>query len=289
MFRYVLLTLLLIFGLWLILAPFLEKTVSINDSTRVCLVTGVSSGIGLEIAKKMVKKGWRVIGIARRQNKLDSITKLLGDRNFIPFACDVSLSDQVHKISEEIRTKGLKPTLFFLNAGAGEIESLYKISLEKHRKFFNVNYFGVVGWVEEWLSQVKNYGGGTFVATSSITSLFAPPGSAAYSASKAAVNLCFQAWRLQYLNENIGFSLVLPGPIDTEMLKSGASLPFVQKPDETADYIVEEIFKGAKYIYPSWFYSVILRLIGFLPDRVLLKLLSYSESSLPQRTLTVTP
>ena len=87
---------------------------------------------------------------------------------------------------------------------------------------FATNYFGTIAWVEEWLLSVKQLGSGTFVATSSVVALLAIPGSDAYAASKIALVHCFDLFNRQYLHDNIGFSVVLPGPTDTEMLK-GAS------------------------------------------------------------------
>lgn len=97
----------------------------------------------------------------------------------------------------------------------------------------------------------------------------------AYDASKRAIVHCFDGLRRRYLYDNIGFSVVLPGPTDTEMLKGAGAkqLPFIHKPDDEAQYIIEHVFAGEKQIEPSWFYSIALRLIGLLPDAVAVKLL----------------
>jgi short-subunit dehydrogenase len=86
---------------------------------------------------------------------------------------------------------------------------------------------------------------------------------------------CFDALRRQYLYDNINFSVVLPGPIDTEMLKGPGAheLPFIHKAEDDARYIVEQVFAGKKQIEPSWFYSVYLRLLSYLPDSLLIKML----------------
>jgi 3-hydroxy acid dehydrogenase / malonic semialdehyde reductase len=261
-----------IIGAWYFIMPLFDRIPPINESTKTCLVTGASSGIGAAISSEMVKRGWKVIGIARRKDKLEELTKKLG-QEFIPFVCDVSQSSQIHLTSEEIKKQNLKPSLFFLNAGTGLIEPSNKLSQQIHVDTFNTNYFGVIGWVEEWINDIKNFGGGTFVATSSVASLFATPSSASYSASKAAINKCFQSLRLQYLNDNIGFSIVLPGPVATDMLKGGEKLPFIHTPEQEATYIVKQVFKRNKQIEPSWFYSCLLRILNWLPDRLVLKVL----------------
>ncbi|MFA6991597.1 MAG: SDR family oxidoreductase [Candidatus Babeliales bacterium] len=262
----------------------IDKPAPINMATKTCLVTGASSGIGLELSREMVKRGWNVIGIARREDKLRALEHELGTNNFgtndsgsqafIPFVCDVGNREQVHTISETIKAMGLKPTLFFLNAGTGELENKWKVSTDIHQQTFATNYFGTIAWIEEWLSSVKQFGGGTFVATSSIAAIMAMPGTTAYATSKIALVHCFDSLRRQYLYDNIGFITVLPGPTDTEMLKGAGAknMPFIHKADDEARYIIDQVFAGKKRIEPSWFYSCMLRILNWLPDKIALKL-----------------
>jgi 3-hydroxy acid dehydrogenase / malonic semialdehyde reductase len=243
---------------------------SIDQTTKTCLVTGASSGIGREISREMIKRGWKVIGIARREEKLKELAQGLGSV-FIPYTCDVSIPEQIHEVSSAIKKQQLKPTLFFLNAGTGSADIKFQPMLTKHKKTFDTNYFGTIAWVDEWINDVKVFGGGTFVATSSVMALFGnTPG---YCASKAAINACFKALRLQYYYENIGFVIVMPGPVATDMLKTPRPLPFTHKPADDAKYIVEQVFKGKKQIEPSWFYSIVLRVLNWLPDSVAVKIL----------------
>lgn len=257
-----------------ILLSLFDREVPINQSSKTCLVTGASSGIGAEISREMVRRGWKVIGVARRESKLKELENELGTQLFIPVVCDVGNKKQIHDVSESIKAMGLKPTLFFLNAGTGELEQKWQNFADMHQRTFATNYFGTIAWVEEWLLSVKQFGGGTFVATASVAALLATPGSAAYATSKAALVHCFESFRRQYLYDNIGFSVVLPGPTDTEMLKGDVkNLPFVHHADEEARYIVDGVLAGKKRIEPSWFYSSMLRILSWLPDNIILKLL----------------
>ena len=253
----------------------LDHKVPINQSTRTCLVTGASSGIGYEIAQEMVKRGWKVIGVARRSELLNKLQQKLGEQAFIPVVCDVANLDQVYAVSEKIKAQKLNPTLFFLNAGMGELKQKWDFSVVDHQRTFATNYFGTIAWIKEWLLPVKKCGGGTFVAISSVDALLATPNSEAYATSKRALVHCFDALRRQYLYDNIGFSIVLPGPVATEMLKGQGAhqLPFIHKAEDEARYIVKQVFAGKKQVEPSWFYSVYLRLLGWLPDSLLLRAL----------------
>ena len=255
-----------------LIVPVFDRVPVINESTKTCLVTGASSGIGLEISRDMIKRGWSVVGVARREEVLKDVLVRLGS-SFIPYVCDVSDVGQVAATSQEIKRQGLRPTLFFLNTGTGNVEEKYEPFVQEHKKIFNTNYFGTVAWVEEWVAEVKKYGGGTFVSTSSVSSLFAMPGSAGYSASKSALNACFQSFRLQYRRDGIGFVLVLPGPVKTGMLKVKKPMPFTHSPANEAKYIIKQVFNREKQIEPSWFYSFVMRMFSWLPDALLERLL----------------
>lgn len=242
---------------------------SINQTTKTCVVTGVSSGIGAEIAREMVKKGWTVIGVARREEKLKHLAHELGDR-FIFYVCDVGSLEQVHFVCQEIKKQQLKPTLFFLNAGMGDSEPAFKPFFEEHKQIFATNYFGVIAWVDEWINEVKAYGGGTFVATSSVASLFSGPWATGYGASKAALNACFRSLQLKYARDDIGFVVVLPGPVQTDLLKIDKPLPFTHQPSDEARYIIKQVFNGKSHIEPSWIYAWVFRLLSVIPDTVVM-------------------
>lgn len=251
----------------LLVFSLLDRKVPINESTKTCLVTGASSGIGRALAVEMVKRGWKVIGVGLSTELLDEVKQQLGDDNFIPYVCDVSNFEAVCQASDDMKAKGFKPTLFFLNAGIRVRDEKGKVVTADYQNVFAVNYFGVIAWVEQWLPTVKSLGGGTFIATSSIAALFDPaPGGAAYGASKAALINSFRSLRLQYLNDNIGFSVVLPAMVDTKMGAPIGSVPFVHSAADEARYIVDQVFKGKKQIEPSLFWSIFSRLVRMLPD-----------------------
>lgn len=262
----------------LLVFSLIDRRVPINQSTKTCLVTGASSGIGKALAEEMIKRGWKVIGVARRTKLLEKLKQQHGAENFIPYVCDVSNIEAVHLASDDMKAKGLKPTLFFLNAGINLKEEKDRVSVIDHQKVFATNYLGAVAWVDEWVNTVKTYGGGTFVATSSVAALGSAAGRAGYCASKVALLSCFRSFRLQYIKDNIGFSVILPGDVATESfsrktfdkIQRGEKLPFLHRllihlPEDDAPYIVDQVFKGKNQIEPSPISSFVARLFDWLP------------------------
>ena len=219
---------------------------------KICLVTGASSGIGKHIACEMIGKGWKVIAIARRGDKLDKLAKSQ-DEKLIPMVCDVSDIDQVRKTSTELMNKEIIPSLFFLNAGDGDTED-ENFDLELHKRTFETNYFGAINWIDQWIPVLKKKGGGTFVGTSSLQSFISLPGSAAYGSSKAALNYTFESLDAMHYKNNIRFALIYPGPVDTPMLKTDKPISSAWKPEKAAKYIVKKVLKGSVRIRfpPRW-------------------------------------
>ena len=243
-----------------------------NQTKQTCLITGASSGIGEALTREMISKGWLVIGAARSADNLNALAKELGE-NFIAYPCDVAREESVRNVSNTLKEKNYAPTLFFLNAGiAGDnaLEDPLKIELQHHHKVMAINYFGVLSWVHEW-ADPQTHRDTTFVVTSSVNAFFAPPGGAAYAASKAAIAKAFESLQLCYINTKVRFSIVYPGPIATKGLKG--KVPFVWSADKLAKYMVHQTLKGKRRIEPSLFYSIITRLLNWLPKKQVARIL----------------
>lgn len=229
------------------------------------LVTGASSGIGKALCHELIARGWNVAGLARSTEKLAALHRDLGEA-FFPLSCDVAERDQVRSASERLLEKGIKPSLFFLNAGlAGEsaAENPDDFNLAIHENVMAVNYFGVLSFVEFWEKILKGNGGAHFIATGSVNAFFAPPKASAYSASKAAIAKAFESLSFTYFGTDLKFSVIYAGPVRTEGLKG--NLPFVAEPEQMARYMTA--FAERKKIKgePSPLYSALCRLLSSLP------------------------
>ena len=241
-----------------------------EETKKTCLITGASSGIGKHIAHEMVQRGWRVIAVARRKNKLNKLCEVLGKENLIPMVCDISKFDHVKEVSIALKNKNLHPTLFFLNAGVGDEEKDKGLDWVFHKKIFDINYFGTISWVNQWIDILKEKDGGKFVTTSSIQSYKGMPGAAAYGASKSALNHCFESLDAMYYKDNIRFSIIYPGPVDTAMLKTDKHLPFTWKPKKAAKYIVRNVLKGSTKIKFPLFWVILMGVVKLLPNKLFL-------------------
>lgn len=246
----------------------------LEPSKKTALVTGASSGIGKALVVELLSQGYSVVGVSSSQEKLSKLHDDLKNPHLLIFACDVSKLEEVEKLSRTLQASHTVPKLFFLNAGiAGEsaIEATTSLDLEAHQKIFAVNYYGVLNFVKLWLEPCKEQGGATFVVSSSINAIFAPPGGSAYSASKAAIAKTFDSLRLAHRSSNLHFLNVFCGPVDTAGLVG--KLPFTWSAEKMAKFMIKKAEQGANNAHPSWLYSSLARLLDNLPTPWTLKIL----------------
>lgn len=235
---------------------------------KTALVTGASQGIGEALARELARRGWQVIGIARSAEKLATIKVDLKD-SFIPMVCDLSKNENIADISKQILEIGLRPSLFFLNAGiTGDqmIETPEKLDLDLHMKFVKTNYFGVLAWVAFWEKPCKENGGAKFVVTSSLNATLAVPFRSAYCATKAAIAKAFECLSMTYENDHLQFSIVYPGPVYTDGIRG--KFPFMGKKEPLAKGMVDFALSRKTRYYPSSFYHFLaVPLLRILPDK----------------------
>jgi len=241
---------------------------------QITLVTGASSGIGKALVKELLAQGYVVVGVSRSVDKLEKLKAELQNDRFFTYFCDVSDLDSVKRVSNQLKQEKKIPKFFFLNAGGASFESVEPVrslNLNEHRKVFELNYYGVLNFVEEWDEVCAENGGATFMVTSSLNAIFAPPGGSAYAAAKAAISKAFDGLNLTYIDKKLKFLSVFCGPVDTPMLSRKS--PFTWTPEDMARYMIKNAKKGVKHSYPSWFYLILAKLLNVLPEKQVFQVL----------------
>jgi NAD(P)-dependent dehydrogenase (short-subunit alcohol dehydrogenase family) len=170
---------------------------------KTVMITGCSSGFGLETAKYFVDRGWRVIATMRRPRK-DVLTS---SELLRVLALDVT---DRHSIGQAVEAAGPIDVLVN-NAGIGWLNALEGTSMEVVRDVFETNTFGTIAMTRAVLPQFRQRRAGVVInVTSSVT--FKPlPLLSLYTASKAAVNSFTESLSLELHQFNIRVNLVIPG------------------------------------------------------------------------------
>ncbi|OXU35792.1 SDR family oxidoreductase [Enterobacter cloacae] len=176
------------------------------------LITGCSSGIGLESALELKRQGFQVLAACR---KPDDVERLNG-MGFTSVLLDLDSPESVERAADEvIALTGNRLYGLFNNAGYGLYGPLNTISREQLEQQFSSNFFGVHQLTMHLLPAMLPHGEGRIVMTSSVMGLISTPGRGAYAASKYALEAWSDALRMELRHSGIKVSLIEPGPIRT--------------------------------------------------------------------------
>lgn len=169
------------------------------------LITGCSSGLGLALTKKYLKKGYKVFGISRKQPKISN-------KNFIFKSCDLSKINSIKKELRPFIKKIGQIQTVYLNAGIlGEINSMTKLKTKDIKKTLDINVFSNKEILDLLCkTEVKN-----IIGISSGASVNGSFGWGGYSLSKSSLNMLINLYAKEMTNTKL--LALAPGVIQTPM------------------------------------------------------------------------
>lgn len=190
---------------------------------KVCIVTGASSGIGLEVALAFAKEGAKVVVGARRLDKLEELVEKSKDLagEIYAVALDVSKQEDIDNIVDKTVEKYGKVDVLVNNAGIlDSYKSPVSITDEIWSKMFEVNVDSVMRATRKVLPLMRDQKSGVILNTASVGGIRGMRGGLAYVATKHAVVGMTKHIGYAYAQEGIRCIAVAPGSIDTEIGKT---------------------------------------------------------------------
>lgn len=220
------------------------------------VLTGASSGIGLEVLKLLVNgRGNRILAVSRRVDSLEGFAP-----NVIPFSCDVSSAEGVDAIFAKAEAVLGKIDIFYANAGFPYFEEYNYTDWARVKKIFDTNTLSPIYTYSRFLQHL-NGREGTLAYTISAMGTMAMPGYALYTASKFAMTGFQEAIRLEK-PDNLKITCVYPVATSTNFFNVGGEgvkmrKPFpVQKATTVAKAAVKGIEKGKEQVSPCFLFDV---------------------------------
>jgi len=194
-------------------------------TSRTALVTGASGGIGRAVVHLFAEKGWRVIGIDRAQ---------FGDGfppngNFIQ--SDISIGENMEAIFEEVKKFTDTLSALINNAALQIAKPLLDTSVEEWDEVMASNLRSVFLGTKLAHPLLKNSGAGAIVNVSSVHAVATSADIAAYAASKGGMLAFTRAIAIEFAPDGIRANAILPGAVDTPMLRAGLSRGHVSGSD----------------------------------------------------------
>lgn len=251
-----------------------------NDSVRAkpwALITGASSGIGLEIARKLDSEGYCTILVARRRDRLEELQAQLVNESKICVA-DLSKSEDLKSIYTLCQEGSIFVDVLVNNAGFGYNGAFNEEPLEVTQDMIRVNIVALVTLTKLFLTQMIEQGCGHIVQISSAASFFAGPLMANYYATKAYVTSFSRALAYELKPYGIAVTAICPGPVHTEfgrVAKAGSSRMLKNKVTtaaEIARFTWQAMQKKQVVAVHGGTLSFLVGLSRFLPSSLVIRL-----------------
>lgn len=246
---------------------------------KTAFITGASSGIGMEFAKRFAGMGYSLILTARRKERLEHLAAGLSVPCRI-ITADLDDETQCCRLCEELKAERID--VFINNAGFGVCGSFADTDLSREVSMIHVNIQAMHILSKAMLLKMKLQGRGSILNVASSAGLFsAGPYMAAYYASKAYVVSLTKAIaeELREEHSSIYVCALCPGPVNTEFNKN-ADVIFALK-GITPEYCVSEALRGMRLhrtiIVPSPLMRFATAAQHLVPDVILLKLVSKQQ------------
>ncbi|MCP5161003.1 MAG: SDR family oxidoreductase [Hahellaceae bacterium] len=185
-----------------------------QDKGKTALITGASAGIGKALAEAFAQKGFNLILVARRKEKLQEVADLLGTKYKVKthvIAADLSKSTSPKKIYDEVQAAGLRVDALVNNAGYALNKAFSKASWKEHQEFLNVMLVSVTQLSHLFIPAMKENRYGRIINVSSVAAFTPEWGGSLYGAVKSYVAHMSEALDLELKPFGIHVTSLHPG------------------------------------------------------------------------------
>jgi NADP-dependent 3-hydroxy acid dehydrogenase YdfG len=185
-----------------------------QNSGRVAVITGASSGIGEATARALAADGHRLALLARRADRIQALADELGN-GAVAIEADVTDRDAIVAAAERVQRELGGADILVNNAGVMLLAPFTSDQRAEHRRMVETNLLGAMTATEVFLDQLRD-GGGDLVNISSVAGRTARPGNAVYAATKWGLNGWSESLR-QELQPDVRVMVIEPGAVATEL------------------------------------------------------------------------
>jgi len=243
------------------------------------LITGASSGIGAAYARRLASKGYDLILVARRVERLEALAAELANLHGVraePLPADLTNDAELRVVEERIERE--EHFDFLLNnAGFGVGGRFYEGSLDRQDSMHRLHVLATLRLSHAALRKMTTQGGGAVVNVSSVAAFIARPGTVSYHATKAWMNAFTEGLylELKQARSPVRVQALCPGYTVTEfhdVMGSGRShVPagMWTSVEKVVDASLDGLKRNELFVVPGWRYKGIVLLLRLIPRHVL--------------------
>jgi short-subunit dehydrogenase len=220
--------------------------ISISRHGSVALVTGASSGIGEAFCRTLAARGFSLIAVARREERLQALKGELEAQygvRVVPVALDITSNDAADRVAAVVESEGLSVDVLVNNAGFGLLGTVESPERERAVGMVDLNCRAVIEFTYRFLPAMKARQRGAVIVVSSVVGSIPVPWFAIYGATKAFDLYFGEALYGECHGTGVDVLTVLPGLTKTEF-QGGAGLREYHSPYRTAQQVVDTALKA---------------------------------------------
>lgn len=192
-----------------------------NCIGKTALVTGASSGIGLEFSRQLAERGASVVLVSNQEAELNRVCAELAqgypDQKFYACYKDLCEQDCADFLMDYCRTNGIDVNILVNNAGVFAFKEVVDMSPEHLNLFVDLHMRAVIQLCRTFAEDMKKRGGGYILNMSSMSCWMPMPGIAMYSATKSYIQVLSRAMNLELRDSGVCVMVACPGGIATDL------------------------------------------------------------------------
>lgn len=235
------------------------------------LVTGASSGIGEVFARKLSARGYRILLVARRRERLERLASELGDAVSIP--ADLTLDADLRRVEELVRAE---PRLEFLvnNAGFGTTGMFFDADIGTQDRMYRLHVLATMRLTHAALAGMISRKSGNIISVSSVAAFFHNPLSVSYGSTKAWINSFSEGLyiELKSIGSPVRVQSLCPGFTYSEfhdtLRVDRAAIPkrFWMSAEEVVDASLRALERNRLIVVPGWRYRLVVAVQRCMPQ-----------------------
>ncbi|MCE6988633.1 SDR family oxidoreductase [Dyadobacter sp. CY323] len=192
------------------------------SNQQYALVTGATSGIGLELARLFAQDKYNLVIVARSQDELESTASALSGQygvEVVPIASDMFRREAPFEVYEEVKRRGIVVNVLVNDAGQGQYGEFIETDINRELDIIQLNIGAYVVLTKFFLKEMVARNEGKILNVSSIGGELPGPLQAVYHATKAFVTSFTEAIRNEVKETNVTITALLPGVTDTDFFR----------------------------------------------------------------------
>ena len=251
------------------------------------LITGASTGIGLELARIFARNGHKLILVSRSKEKLLAAAKTIDSKDAKIIVSDLTREHAAEVIFNELTRRSIEVDCLVNNAGFGTYGAFFDSDVEEQISMIQLNATALTHLTRLLLPGMINRKSGKIMNVASTAAFQPGPTMAVYFATKAYVLSFSQALSSELEGTGVSVTCLCPGPTETEFQKRAGMDPERIKKSygmmvslEVAEKGYKGMMEGKRVVIPGFKNNLFANSVRFLPTSIVLKFLKRGQKKL---------